>query len=200
MNVKELNEKYQRIQNWQDEYRKELISYINEAFAMHGNEFVLKPEGYDSWEEADEEEEGLDVSAHFGTYFELEDRHGYTHEIYPTRIYRKKPGNALTDYVDGYDLNEGEFVEGWYLNCDVESLSSIAWFINAVLEQEQELEWIKVGAKCKWNDPAIDDYPEEYQEEQLNIVWTIEQINGEVILISTDGGEAEVFSSEIEPA
>lgn len=140
MNIKELNEKYQRLQNWESEYRKELISYINEAFAMHGNEFVLKPEGdYETWEEVDEEEQGINVSEHFGTYFELEDRRGHTHEIYPTRIYREKyEGGSFMDYVDGYDLGEGEFVEEWYIDCDKESLESIAYFINAVLEQEQE--------------------------------------------------------------
>ena len=140
MNVKELNEKYQRLQNWESEYRKELISYINEAFAMHGNEFVLKPGGdYETWKEVDEEEQGIDVSEHFGTYFELEDRRGHTHEIYPTRIYRKVyEGGSFMDYVDGYDLGEGDFVEEWYIDCDDDSLGSIAYFINAVLEQEQE--------------------------------------------------------------
>lgn len=195
MNVKELNEKYQRLQNWESEYRKELVSYINEAFAMHGNEFVLKPGGdYETWEEVDEEEQGIDVSEHFGTYFELEDRRGHTHEIYPTRIYRKVyEGGSFMDYVDGYDLGEGEFVEEWYIDCDDDSLGSIAYFINAVLEQE----FLGVGTKCKWNDPAINDYPESEREEILNRVFTIEEINGEVILISDeDGTEAEVFACE----
>ena len=29
--------------------------------------------------------------------------------------------------------------------------------------------WIKVGAKCKWNDPAITDYPKNKRKEIQNI-------------------------------
>ena len=192
MNVKELNEKYQRIANWQSEYRKELISYINEAFAMHGNEFVLKPEDCETWKEAVKSDDFC-ACEDLPTWLMIWDRHEFSHEIYPTRIYRVSDSGMT--YIDGYDNTEGEFVEGWYANDDNDDLSSIADFINAVLEQEL----LKVGTKCKWNDPAIDDYPEEDREGILNRVFTIEEINGEVILISDDEGtEAEVFACELE--
>ena len=136
MEVKELNEKYSRLQNWEEEYRKELISYINEAFAMHGNEFVLKPEGHESWKEADEADEFVAIDD-LPTYVMIGDRHGDSHEIYPTRIYREvDKGGSFMDYVDGYDWTDGEFVEGWYPNSYNDDLASIATFIDAVLEQE----------------------------------------------------------------
>lgn len=60
--------------------------------------------------------------------------------------------------------------------------------------------WIKVGAKCKWNDPAINDYDESDREDVLNTIWTIERINGDIILLSyEDGGETEVYACEIIP-
>ena len=136
MNVKELNEKYQRLQNWESEYRKELISYINEAFTMHGNEFVLKPGGnYETWEEAVKSDDFC-ACEYLPTWLMIWDRHEFSHEIYPTRIYRVSDSGMT--YIDGYDSTEGGFVEGWYANDDNDDLSSIADFINAVLEQEQE--------------------------------------------------------------
>lgn len=136
MNVKELNEKYQRLQNWESEYRKELISYINEAFAMHGNEFVLKPGGdYETWEEAVKSDEFC-ACDDLPTWLMIWDRHEFSHEIYLTRIYRVSDNGLI--YIDGYDNTEGGFVEDWYANDDNDDLSSIATFINAVLEQEQE--------------------------------------------------------------
>ena len=134
MNVNELNEKYQRILNWNDEYRKELVSYINEAFAMHGNEFVLKPEEYDTWQEA-LKDEAFDAMDDLPTYVMIWDRHEFSHEIYPTRVYREKEGRLI--YVDGYDYTEGKFVEDWFINEGNDDLASIADFINAVFDQEQ---------------------------------------------------------------
>ena len=135
MNVKELNEKYQRLQNWENEYRKELVSYIKEAFAMHGNEFVLKPEDCETWEEAVKSDDFCSCED-LPTWLMIWDRHEFSHEIYPTRIYRVSDSGMT--YIDGYDNTEGDFVEGWYANDDNDDLSSIADFINAVLKQEQE--------------------------------------------------------------
>ena len=133
MNVKELNEKYRRVLNWNDEYRKELVSYINEAFAMHGTEFVLKPEEYDTWQEASKDE-AFDAMEDLPTYVMIWDRHEFSHEIYPTRVYRENEGGLI--YVDGYDYTDGKFVKDWYINEGNDDLASIACFIDAVLEQE----------------------------------------------------------------
>ena len=33
--------------------------------------------------------------------------------------------------------------------------------------------WIIEGAKCKWNDPAINDYPKKDRKDILNRIFTI---------------------------
>ena len=65
--------------------------------------------------------------------------------------------------------------------------------------------WIKEGAKCKWNDPAITDYPKKDRKEILNRVFTIVGINddeGEIddeTIIEIDNGisYAEVYPYEL---
>lgn len=135
MEVKELNEKYQRIWHWYKEYSKEVISYINEAFAMNGNDFALKPARFETWQEAEDSEE-FDAMEDLPTYVNIWDRHGFSHEIYITRAYRDSDGGTI--YVDGYDFTDGAFVEGWHINDNTSDLVSIAEFINAVFEQEAE--------------------------------------------------------------
>ena len=131
-----LMKRFSVIQDKETLYRMELISFIEEAFGKNNNEFVLKPcEDYETWEEADEMEEGLVVEEHFSTYFEIEDKRGRMHEIYPTRIFYEDSSRLY--YVDGYDYTDCKFTEGWCLDCGTETLESIAYFINAVLEQEQ---------------------------------------------------------------
>lgn len=135
MNVKELNEKYQEIVSIQIKYNRKLVSYINEAFAMHGNEFVLKPEGFETWEEAGQSEEFSAIND-LPTYLMKCDAYGDSHEIYPTRVYRKSEQGLI--YLDGYDYSDGCFVTDWYTDDFDDDLASIACFINAVLEQENK--------------------------------------------------------------
>ena len=54
MSAKELKERYQKIASWENEYRKELFSFVEESFALHKNMFELKPDGYETWEELQE--------------------------------------------------------------------------------------------------------------------------------------------------
>ena len=131
--------RYALLKNREELYRKELEGFIDDAFKMHGNEFVLKPDdGFETWEEADESDEGLDVCSRFDMYFEVEDKYGHVHMIYPTRIYRTK-ADYRVEYVDGYDYEECKFVEGWVFVRELDALETVAWFINAVLEQEQKI-------------------------------------------------------------
>ncbi len=65
-------------------------------------------------------------------------------------------------------------------------------------------DFIKNGAKVKWLDPAINDYPEEEREEQLNLVWEVfaqgspvESENEIINIVNEFGGEAEVFAHEL---
>ena len=65
--------------------------------------------------------------------------------------------------------------------------------------------WIKVGAKCKWNDPAITDYPKNKRKEVLNRIFTIVGIksdNGKIdedtiIEIDDDISFVEVYADEL---
>lgn len=74
---------------------------------------------------------------------------------------------------------------------------------------EDKYDFIRVGAKVRWNDPAIHDYDPEEREEQLNTEWVVDAILGldedevtsdsDIILISSEYSEAEVYPSELEP-
>lgn len=74
---------------------------------------------------------------------------------------------------------------------------------------EDKYDFIRVGAKVRWNGPAIHDYDPEEKEEQLNTEWVVDAILGldedevtsdsDIILISSEYSEAEVYPSELEP-
>lgn len=49
---------------------------------------------------------------------------------------------------------------------------------------------IKVGDKVIWYDPTID-------ARDLNRVWTIDKITDEIVYISDDFSESEVFANEL---
>jgi len=55
----------------------------------------------------------------------------------------------------------------------------------------------KVGDKVKWFDPAIDEYDEKDRQEQLDRVFTIFDINDDIISISDGFSEAEVYDCEL---
>ena len=63
--------------------------------------------------------------------------------------------------------------------------------------------WIKIGAKCKWNDPAITDYPKNKRKEILNRIFTIvgisdEEFDEDTIIEIDDGVSfAEVYPNEL---
>lgn len=56
----------------------------------------------------------------------------------------------------------------------------------------------KAGDAVYWNDPAIDDYPEEEREEALKRRFVIFDISGEIISISDTYTTAEVYADELE--
>lgn len=64
--------------------------------------------------------------------------------------------------------------------------------------------WIQVGAKCKWNDPAITNYPKKERKVILNRIFTIieiscdEEIDEDTIIKIDDGcSYAEVYPCEL---
>lgn len=58
---------------------------------------------------------------------------------------------------------------------------------------------IKVGDKVTWNDPAIEEYPEEERYAALCRTFEVVKIKGDVILISDGVTEAEVTENELIP-
>lgn len=131
-----LTSKYSFLSDYENRYRKELISFINEAFEKHDNVFELKCTTHDSWKEADEDNE-FDAMNDLPVYLMVDNQCDGLDEVYITRAERTgEYGNAI--YIDGYDYSIGEFVEDYYTNSYIDDLQSIAAFINAVLIQEQE--------------------------------------------------------------
>lgn len=195
-----LQSKYSHLEDYREQYRKKLLDFINDAFEKHGNEFEYKCDTHATWMEKNEDEE-----AEFDAMNDLpecvtiwvDDDGG--HELYPTciRQYESSSGGKYIE-ADGWDWYDSDWVKYQQIHPSIDELQSVANFINAVLEQEQN--WLKVGSKVKWNDPGIEDYDEKCREVVLSRVFTIEKINGEVILISDDEGtEAEVFACELDP-
>lgn len=58
---------------------------------------------------------------------------------------------------------------------------------------------IKIGDKVQWIDACIYDYTEDDREFQQSRTYEVISINGDVITIADDYGDAEVFEHEIEP-
>ena len=118
-------------------------------------------------------------------------------------------------YIEGKDLNEcrekweqsnladGEFVE---LNAveDADTYNEISvWDFEH--SKPNPYDFIKEGAKVYWNDPAINDYPQEEREDALKRVWVVEDVppyidSDTIISIHTKGSTAEVYASELLPA
>ena len=70
----------------------------------------------------------------------------------------------------------------------------------------KKYDWVKIGAYCKWNDVAIDDYPIEDREIAQNTIYEIfdirknvdEEIDDDtIILISNDTSDVEVYAHEL---
>lgn len=136
---KEMKKKYDKVCYLENEYRRNLVEYINDAFEKHG-EFEFKCNTHESWQKADEVGE-FDAMEDLPVYVNIGVDDDGIHEVYPYRIRENK-----TDYaykyieVDGYDRNDQCFVERWDAYSDIETLSSIALFIDSVLGQEMKHE------------------------------------------------------------
>ena len=106
------------------QYKNTLDAFIKDAFDVYGYEFIYKAK------------KGA-VKHCEDVYFELEDKYGEIHTIYPTRIYRT---GKLYPYqcVDGYDANIGEYVRNWTIDGTLENRKTIALFIDVVLNQKKE--------------------------------------------------------------
>lgn len=133
-----LHSKYSFLKDSEERYRNDLIAFIHEAFDKHGGVFELKTEGSISWEERakDDEFNALDELPYYLLVGVDDDN---SHEIHINRIHDFKTDLGYRNIdIDGWDWYDGKFVERCNMNYDIESLSTVADFINAVLEQEQQ--------------------------------------------------------------
>ena len=111
-------------------------------------------------------------------------------------------------YVDGWDDSLECWREGWYVEAENEFYEKLTKFINDVLNRPDDFSWIKPGAKCRWNDPAIDDYQPEDRQAVLDRIFEIALVpqieddddwSDAIITIEEVGGgsEAEVYAHEL---
>ena len=57
---------------------------------------------------------------------------------------------------------------------------------------------ISLGAKVKWNDPAINEYPEDERQEAADRIFTVSSISENIAFITDGFTEAEVYLNELE--
>ena len=86
---------------------------------------------------------------------------------------------------------------------ELEHNSEDAWemlwkqILEKLNEEDFELHNFKPGDAVYWNDPAINDYPEDEREELLKRRFVVFAVNGEIISISDTYSEAEVNANEL---
>lgn len=135
-----LQSKYALVTDCQERYRKELLDFINKAFEMHGNEFEYKCDTHATWQEKNEyEEDEFDAMNDLPVCVTIWVDDDGGHEVYPTviRQYGDSFGHKCIE-ADGWDWYDSSWVKYQQIHPSIEELQSVADFINAVLEQEQE--------------------------------------------------------------
>ena len=134
-----LQSKYSYLQDLQERYHQHLIDFIHEAFEKHNNEFEYKCDTHATWQ-AKNENDYFDANNDLPTCITVWVDDDGGHEVYPTVI-RQNVGDSgyKSIEVDGWDWYGGDWVECQQVNSTIDELQSVAEFISAVLEQEQEL-------------------------------------------------------------
>jgi hypothetical protein len=87
------------------------------------------------------------------------------------------------------------------LECNCEDAWDLLWravLDHFELENTDDEHDFEVGDAVYWNDPAIDDYPEDEREEALKRRFVVFNISGEIISISDTYTTAEVYVNELE--
>lgn len=136
-----LQSKYSFLQDLQECYHKGLVDFIYDSFEKHGNEFEYKCNTHATWQAKHEDDDAeFDAMNDLPTCLTIwvEDDGG--HEVYPTVI-RQYVDDIDCKHLEaeGWDLNDYCWVKYQQLHSGIEDLQSVADFICAVLEQEQEL-------------------------------------------------------------
>lgn len=134
-----IQSKYSFLQDRLELYRKELLDFINDAFAKHGGQFELNTDCGIKWAERSKNTD-FDAINELPYYLLIGVEDDNSHEIHINKIKQ-----ITTDFgyntieVDGFDWSENDWVYGLDAYYDIESLTTISSFINGVLEQEYEL-------------------------------------------------------------
>lgn len=131
--LKKLNAKYRKYIELSNDARNALIEYLNEAINACGGSVELTG-FYTSYKEANAA--GMVFAEQFPAAICLTDKHGFTHNIYITRLYKK----STTFYIDGYDCSDDEWITGWYVASLDSMYSDLAYFVECVINQESEEE------------------------------------------------------------
>ena len=56
---------------------------------------------------------------------------------------------------------------------------------------------IRIGFQVKWCDPATDDLTEDEKIQELNRIYIVDDIYGDIVLISDETSEVETYPSEL---
>lgn len=191
-----LQSKYSFLTDYQKRYHKELLDFINEAFEKHGNEFKLKPEGCNSWEERRKEEDFYAMDE-LPYYLDIGVENDNAHETHISRVRQIERGNYKAIEVDGWDWCRDKWVEGCEIFYNIDSLKAVADFINAVLEQESgKFRTFKQGERvfnCEYseNDRDLHDWARvcRYTE--------VEEEDAIVLIQMDDGSENETTAGSL---
>lgn len=125
--IENLKDEYLRIANWEQQFRKMLTAFLDKALAACKDGVAVLDFKYKSFQDA--EKDGEEFYDQFPVCITILDKHGFNHDIYVTKLYKK---NDLY-FVDGYDSSDGEWVEGWYTDNGNDTYDSLASFLDVVL-------------------------------------------------------------------
>ena len=99
------------------------------------------------------------------------------------------------------DFCDGCTAYPWNLECNCEEAWDVLWgavLDHFELDDTDDGHDFKAGDAVYWNDPAINDYPEEEREDALKRRFVVFKVKGEIISISDTYTTAEVYASELE--
>lgn len=115
---------------------------------------------------------------------------------YVTEISFDVDNDFYIDFCDGCTAFEED------LECNREDAWDLLYraILNDIFELDNtdDEHDFEVGDAVYWNDPAIDDYPEEEREDALKRRFVVFKVEGEIISISDTYTTAEVYASELE--
>lgn len=104
--------------------------------------------------------------------------------------------NCLVYEEDLYYTSDDGWDNLWDLIADAYDMPYCDEDIDENIDDEDHD--FEAGDAVYWNDPAIDDYPEEEREEAMQRRFVVFKVEGEIISISDTYTTAEVYADELE--